>query len=526
MQVDSRRGSLDAGAAGDAIPDRLPVWAGVLIGLTLVMAVALRFASHSHLWLDEALTVNISRLPLRDLPDALRHDGAPPMYYALLHLWMSGFGDGDVAVRALSGAIGVATLPIAYFAGFRLGGGDPVRGRWVAWSVVLLVATSPFAIRYSGETRMYSLTIALVFLGYLAVMRALERASLGRLACVTGVTAALLLTHYWSFFLLAVVGVILTPVAVGGPEGIRMPARRVLLALAAGGICFLPWLSVLLSQLRHTGTPWASPTISPSIVGSTFSQFAGGRLIVGRLLLVVLALLAVGAVLVRTSARDVHGGRALAAVRWVAVVGAATLLVGLALSYIDGSTYQVRYASVVFPFVVMVAAFGVTVLTSPAVRVGVLAVVVALGLFGGWRAMRQERTQAGRVASAIAAGAQRHDVVAYCPDQLGPSVTRELPRSLRVRQSSFPMSSTPERVDWVDYAEKVGNANPEQFAGRLLERAGAHTIWLVWSAGYRPFDVKCERIAAALGTGRGPGHAVVDADAGIFEHMGVVRFDP
>ena len=99
MQVDSRRRTAATGETGHAIPDRPPVWAIVGIVLTLAAAVVLRNASRSDLWLDEALTVNISRLPLRDLPDALRHDGAPPLYYGLLHLWMLVFGTGDTAAR-------------------------------------------------------------------------------------------------------------------------------------------------------------------------------------------------------------------------------------------------------------------------------------------------------------------------------------------------------------------------------------------------------------------------------------------
>ena len=33
----------------------------------------------------------------------LRHDGAPPLYYALLHFWIDVFGLGNLAVRSLSG---------------------------------------------------------------------------------------------------------------------------------------------------------------------------------------------------------------------------------------------------------------------------------------------------------------------------------------------------------------------------------------------------------------------------------------
>ncbi len=51
----------------------------------LVLAVALgvvaRFVATSPLWLDEALSVHIASLPMGDIPDALRHDGHPPLYY-------------------------------------------------------------------------------------------------------------------------------------------------------------------------------------------------------------------------------------------------------------------------------------------------------------------------------------------------------------------------------------------------------------------------------------------------------------
>ena len=101
----------------------------------VVVGICLRFFSTSELWLDEALSVNIARLPVGDMLDALRHDGHPPLYYLLLHAWMAVVGEGDTAVRALSGIIGVATLPLAYIAGRRLAGVDG--GRWA------LVVVSP-----------------------------------------------------------------------------------------------------------------------------------------------------------------------------------------------------------------------------------------------------------------------------------------------------------------------------------------------------------------------------------------------
>src|SRR5918995_7464213 len=120
-------GSVEGDTGGDELVSepararRLPTWVApaVLAGI-VALGIVLRFVQRSPLWLDEALSVNIARLPVADLLDALRHDGHPPLYYLLLHGWMQVFGEGDVAVRALSGLIAVATLPLAYLAGPRL----------------------------------------------------------------------------------------------------------------------------------------------------------------------------------------------------------------------------------------------------------------------------------------------------------------------------------------------------------------------------------------------------------------------
>src|SRR5688500_14122206 len=151
-------GDADDGDTPSATPPgrALPAWitTSCLVGL-VALGVLMRFVSTSSLWLDEALSVNISALPVGDLLERLRHDGHPPLYYLLLHYWIELVGDGDTAVRALSGIIGVATLPLAWVAGHRLAG--PTAARWA----LLATAISPYCVRYSTETRMYSLVMLL-----------------------------------------------------------------------------------------------------------------------------------------------------------------------------------------------------------------------------------------------------------------------------------------------------------------------------------------------------------------------------
>ncbi|MGH9096804.1 MAG: glycosyltransferase family 39 protein, partial [Acidimicrobiales bacterium] len=194
-------GASGIGAAGDQPADRpfgrgVTLWLGIATAVVLVVALVLRFWTRSDLWLDEALTVNIAKQPLHTLPTYLKRDGAPPLFYVLLHGWMGVFGDSDLAVRSLSGVIGVLTVPLVWLAGRRLG------GRTAGWAAMLLVATSPFAVRYDTETRMYALLALLTVLGLLAMQRVLTRPRPGNLVALAVVTGLLLYCHYWSFYLL------------------------------------------------------------------------------------------------------------------------------------------------------------------------------------------------------------------------------------------------------------------------------------------------------------------------------------
>src|SRR4029453_19344125 len=165
----------DATAAGVEKSPRFTWVVPVVLGAIVALGVALRFVQRSPLCLPGALSVNIARLPVGDLLDALRHDGHPPLYYLILHWWMRLVGEGDVAVRALSGLLAVATLPLAWIAGHRLA------ARWGGGWALVVVALSPYCVRYGTETRMYALVMLLVLAGYLLVGDALDRPSPQRL---------------------------------------------------------------------------------------------------------------------------------------------------------------------------------------------------------------------------------------------------------------------------------------------------------------------------------------------------------
>jgi mannosyltransferase len=512
-----------------AAKSRAGVAAAVAVGAVLLAAVVLRFTVRSDLWLDEALSVNIARLPLSKLPEALKHDGAPPVYYLLLHFWMEVFGQGDTAVRALSGVISIATFPALYFAGRRLG------GRFGAWAAVLVFATSPFAIRYATETRMYALVMFLVAWGYLAVLRALERPSPGRCALVALVVAMLLYTHNWSYYLLATVAVVLLLRAWRGrTPGERRGAWRVIVAMVIGGLCYVPWLPVVSYQLAHTGTPWGDARLPWSSFAGFIRQFSGigqpgqGELVSYYYYYAAMTIMLPFLALFGAAAGRLHIDldlRTRPLVRWEMVVGVGTIVLGLVASYVTGTAFDGRYASVGVPLVLLCMAMGVTVFGSPPVRVGMLAIVVALGIVGCVRNARDERTQAGQVAAKLAARAKPGEVVVYCPDQLGPAVSRVLGGHRGLEEVTFPALSGPRRVNWVDYRKRIDATSTAKVAAEILARSDGAPIWYVVAPGYRSFEGRCEKLATALSTARpGSVERVARDPSKYFESMALIEY--
>jgi hypothetical protein len=512
-------------------PDVLRTTVGLAIGAALIAGVVFRLWTNSDLWSDEALSANIANLPLHNLQAALRQDGAPPLYYLLLHVWMRVFGSGDLTIRAMSAVFSLGTIPLIWFAGRRL---DVRRARLglqhedrftVAWAAVLLFVSSPFAIRYATEARMYSLVMLLTAAGYLAVLRALDDPSLPRLAMVSVLTGLLLYTHYWAFALITVAVSFLVFNAVRGER--RVPALRMLVAVAAGAATFIPWVPTFLFQERHTGTPWGSPLSPWKGTSAAVLGFGGTQrsLAWGLLLLVLLALFA--------RPRD---GRHIDLDLWtrpgvrpelVCAVGA--LWCGLGVSYLGHGAFESRYASVMFPLFVLAAAFGVSVFASRPLRYGVVALAVVLGFAGGVSNVHTNRTQAAQIASHIDANARPGDLVVYCPDSSAPDVHRVLPDWKGYREVTFPSLGGPQRVNWIDYEKRTREVSPLVFALKAIQRADdkaakSHEIFFVWSSGLNGLRDKCERIADSLTTARPHRKRLVEPDLTTFEHAGLIRF--
>jgi hypothetical protein len=499
----------------------------------VVAGVGLRFWAPSALWLDEALTVNIARLPVSHISGALAHDGSPPLYYLLLHYWMAAFGQGDFAVRALSGVISLISLPFFWAAGRRLG------GRTVGWVAFFLALTSPFAINYSTSARMYSLMILLSLLGYLALTRAIETPTRGRLVGVGLATAALLYTHYWGLYLVLVVGIWLV-------WRIRRTGQgfSVLRAMVFGSLLWLPWFPIFVFQTMHTGTPWAG-SASPGDLLGVFADFSGRGPWGTLLMFATFALFLLGTfgrtagpgtlVEIRDASgfiRRVPAGPAVVleakprpGMAPLVGIAAGTLTVAVILGALANAAFVARYTAVVLPLFLLVVSAGVAVMPGRRFRAGCIAVLCLAGLLTGRSANQQPRTQAVQVASVLNAQARHGDVVIYCPDQLGPAVNRLLTVTGLV-QITFPRATGPDRVNWVNYKKVISSTDVSQFAQTALTHlSGGHTLWLVWRDGYPGFGSDCGYLKSWMDLFRNTGVPLVRQSGVLYyEYENLTRY--
>jgi hypothetical protein len=379
---------------------------------------------------------------------------------------------------------------------------------------------------------MYSLMALEAILWYLAVRRALELPSRRRLIALGAVTAALMYTHYWDLYLVAVGGAWLLVRAwmerrSGEPRAPDYPgaAAKSLVAMICGGVVWLPWSPVFVFQVLHTGTPWAGAP-SPVDLLSVFGFFAGAGAW-GELLTFLLFGLVGLAIFARSGPRAtsvIVEMRAQPRARFVALLVGGSLGAAVLAGILTGAAFDNRYIAVVFPLFILLCALGLTTFTSRKVTSVMLAVACAAGLLTAQDQNSQPRTQAVALAAVLNAQAQPGDMVVYCPDQLGPAVDRLL-KVPDVTQLTFPRMIGPARVDWVNYLSFIQNTDVGNFAQRIINKLNpGSTLWLVWRNGYRGFGGSCGYLTSWLQMLHPGGETVITQNSNYYEYENLVRW--
>jgi mannosyltransferase len=251
----------------------MPIPGIVALLLILGVGAALRFhrLGAESLWLDEAVSLEISQEPLAGIVHDATDDVHPPLYYFALHYWMLPFGHSEPALRSLSALLGVLVIGAVYRLGTRLF--DPVTGLVAAF----LVALSTLHVSLAQEARMYTLLALLSVLSMESFARLAEPHAIRRwgVAQYVAATTATLYTHNYGWFILTAQGLYLAGLAIASRDTYLQVWRRTLFAQAAVVLLYLPWLERLFEQLLrvHQGF-WIPPESALSLV-KTFVQYAG-----------------------------------------------------------------------------------------------------------------------------------------------------------------------------------------------------------------------------------------------------------
>src|SRR5262245_10299827 len=180
---------------GRALAIRQPVFvAGVLaalVGASLLMRTGTLDIGY---WIDEGISVGIASHDLRDIPAVLSQDGNPPLYYLLLHGWMTFAGTGEAATRTLSLLFALVAIPVSFWAG------AAVFDRRAGILAAAGAAGSPFLTAYAQETRMYTLVVLLSILASASFALAFVRGRRQHVVYLGVWLTLLLYTHTWGPF--------------------------------------------------------------------------------------------------------------------------------------------------------------------------------------------------------------------------------------------------------------------------------------------------------------------------------------
>jgi hypothetical protein len=421
------------------------------IGALLALSVLLRTRELGvGFWIDEGLSVGIADRPLTDIPGVLRQDGSPPLYYLLLHVWMSVAGRSEESVHALSVVCSVLCVPVAFWAGWTL------FGRRTAWIAALLAAVNPFLTQYAQEGRMYALVALLGLVSLTCWLHAFTTdADRVRPAPAIGFAvafAAMLYTHNWALFFGAATGTawLVLLWRAPGPERARL-LRTGLIAYGGVILLYAPWLPNALYQAAHTGAPW-SKAPSPAALASVPARILGE-------VAEVAVFLAAGAgvwALLRTPGRL---GRATASLLGIAVLTLVLAWIGSQLSPAWANRYL---AAGVAPFLLLAAAGF-----AHAGRLGLigLALVTVLWAIDG---APTEKSNVRSVAEAIAPSLRPGDVVVATQPEQVPVLDYYLPDGLRYATLTGRVRDTGV-TDWRDGVERLERTSAPRDLGPLLD---------------------------------------------------------
>ncbi len=430
----------------------MPVGLGLLVAFSLGIKDAELNVGY---WVDEGLSVGIADRPLTDIPGVLHQDGSPPLYYGLLHIWMSLYGSGEKATHTLSLVFALAAVPVAFW------GAGLVFGTRAAWFAAVLTTLNPYLSQYAQETRMYSLVVLLSMLACSLYLRAftVDERPARRWPLAFGLAlAASLYTHNWALFLgMAMFIAWLGLVALAPRDERRWRLRDGALGFGLAALIYLPWVPTLLFQAAHTGAPWSRRPDYEQLTMEATHRLLGHT---AWLVLVVAAGGGVAALVRAGRGRQLTAqGRAVLA---IGIVGVGSVLLAYGASQLSPA-WAMRYLAVAVPPFLLLVAAGL----AAARGIGVLGLVIVsiLWVYDVWPTTKSNVRD---VATAIGPSLRPGDVVVSTQPEQIPVLDHYLPDGLRYATLTGYVKDNGV-TDWRDGVERLEATSPRRDLQPILD---------------------------------------------------------
>jgi mannosyltransferase len=433
----------------------VPTWLWCGGGLILLMALSAYLRSRyagNQFWMDEAITTGIATHPLFSIPHLVRFDGNPPLYYMLLHIWITWFGDSTAATHSLSVVFGVLTIPVGGYGAWTL------FGRRAGVMAALLFAFNAWLTSYAQETRMYELvalqgviaTTAFV-LGFIHGRR--------RWLPVFGVTLlAMLYTHSWGTFFFVGSAIALLPALIAAEDRWRF-FRTAFVTYLIPGLLYLPWLPTLLFQAKHTAAPWDVPPRFGAPIQISRYVLGGDRITV---VLVLSAVVGLGALFTRRYRRTTEQ-----TTLWTLII---LPIAVLAIAWIGSQitpAWAPRYFAPIIASLLFLIAWG----CARARVLGVIAMLLALWYMHAPSAFApQVKSDVKQIAAQMNPLMHRGDIVVTGQPESTPLNWYYLDAGLRFTNTANHgrILADPRYMNWVDALHQIKTTNPVTSVNTLV----------------------------------------------------------
>ena len=233
---------------------------------------AAQFIANQNFWLDEYYSIHLVELDWAEIPDFTAGDVHPPLYYYILKVFVTLFGNAHAVYRIASFAAYLLTVGMALVL-FR-----PAFGRLATFFFLCLMGPNAASLHYFTEVRMYGWALFFVLLCGFSGYKLVEGRAHWRRWWIT-LTLTGLIAGYLHYYALLAVGLIYLSLLIYSIAKRRPLLRNWGIAVGLSVVCYLPWVILTAGRLtKQVSTFWLQemPALSETlelVVGNRLSSW-------------------------------------------------------------------------------------------------------------------------------------------------------------------------------------------------------------------------------------------------------------